>query len=105
VASLEAAINAANAAAGADTVQLGRGCTYTLTAVDNNWYGPTGLPAIASDVTIEGNGATIARSLVAPSFRLFFVGADPANQHLRVSRPGDAETARSDARGRLGDGR
>ncbi len=79
VASLVAAINAANAAAGADTVQLGGGCTYTLTAVDNNWYGPTGLPAIASDITIEGNGATIARSLVAPRFRLFFVGADPAN--------------------------
>jgi hypothetical protein len=83
VASLVAAINEANSAAGADTVQLGQGCTYTLTAVDNNWYGPTGLPAIASDITIEGNGATITRSLVAPRFRLFFVGADPAD--LRTS--------------------
>src|SRR5437763_14776540 len=84
VASLIAAINSANAnGAGPDTVQLGHGCLYTLTAPDTtpgfmNWYGPSGLPAIASDITIEGNGSTIARSESAPKpFRLFFVGADP----------------------------
>jgi len=38
-----------------------------------------GLPAIASPITIEGNGATLERSSAAgtPVFRLFFVGADP----------------------------
>ncbi len=79
--SLVAAINNANAAGGSNTVQLGAGCTYTLTAVDNHWYGPDGLPAIASDVTIDGNGATIERSSASgtPSFRLLFVGADIAN--------------------------
>ena len=77
VPSLITAINSANSSAGPDTVALGQGCTYTLTALDNNWYGPTGLPPIASDITIEGNGSTIARSASAPHFRLFFVGADP----------------------------
>ncbi len=76
VSSLIAAIKSTNASAGPDTVALGSGCTYALTAVDNNWYGPNGLPPIAGDVTIEGNGSTIARSSSAPAFRLFFVGAD-----------------------------
>ncbi|MGH2875244.1 MAG: hypothetical protein ACRDNJ_12290, partial [Solirubrobacteraceae bacterium] len=79
VASLVAAIDLANSSPGADTVTLGAGCTYTLTAIDNYWYGPNGLPAIASDVTVEGNGATITRSLLAPDMRLFFVGADPGS--------------------------
>jgi hypothetical protein len=47
-----------------------------LTAADNYWYGPNGLPAIASDITIEGEGATISRAGSAPPFRFFFVGAD-----------------------------
>ncbi len=62
-ASLVAAIDSANAnGAAADAVALGPGCVYTLTAVENYWYGPNGLPAIASDITIQGNGATIARA-------------------------------------------
>ena len=77
VASLIAAINLANGDAAPDTVQLQPGCTYSIATVDNNWYGPNGLPAIGSDVTIEGNGATISRSVPTP-FRFFFVGADPA---------------------------
>ena len=83
-ASLKMAINQANATAGADTVDLGQGCLYRLSAVDNNWYGTNGLPAIASDITIEGNGSTISRRGATvqnppPRFRLFFVGADPSN--------------------------
>jgi Divergent InlB B-repeat domain len=78
-ASLVAAITNANAAGGSNTVQLSAGCTYTLTAVNNNWYGPDGLPAVASEITIEGNGATITRPASAPRFRFFFVGADIAN--------------------------
>ena len=77
--SLISAINTANALTGPDTVVLGAGCTYTLATVDNYWYGPNGLPAIAGDVTIEGNGATIARSGSAPAFRLFFVASDTAS--------------------------
>lgn len=80
VASLVAAIDSANAAPGPDTVSLGPGCTYALSSIDNYWYGPNGLPAISSPVTIQGNGSTITRGPGAPSFRLFFVGADPAAQ-------------------------
>jgi hypothetical protein len=78
-ASLVSAIDQANASFGADVVQLGAGCLYTLTAANNNWYGPNGLPEIKSDITIEGNGATIARSPAAPKFRFFFVAADPVS--------------------------
>lgn len=79
-ASLSSAITQANAAAGPDTVQLGAGCTYTLTTdvTSNGWYGRNGLPPIASDITVEGNGATITRDPGALEFRFFFVGADPA---------------------------
>jgi hypothetical protein len=89
--SLVAAIDSANAAGGANVVQLGAGCTYTLTAVNNNWYGPNGLPAIASDVTIAGNGATIARSSApsTPPFRFFFVGANSLVNHWVSPGAGD----------------
>src|SRR4051794_32685730 len=71
--SLRDALNAANNTPGADTVVLAK-TTYTFNQVDNNWYGPTGLPPIASPITIEGNGATLQRSGangIAP-FRLFY---------------------------------
>ncbi len=79
--SLIAAVAGANIAGGVNIVQLGRGCAYTLTAVNNNWYGPNGLPPITSSITIEGNGSMIERSAAAgtPTFRLFYVAADPTN--------------------------
>ena len=55
------------------TIKLQAGTTYTLNAVDNNWYGPDGLPAISSNVTIDGNGATLLRDPAAPIFRFFYV--------------------------------
>ena len=76
--SLKTAIRSANTAAGPDVVRLSRGCTYELANPDNGWYGQTGLPPIASDVTIEGNGATITRAATAPPHRFFFVGANPS---------------------------
>jgi uncharacterized repeat protein (TIGR01451 family) len=76
--------------------------TYTLTTADNYWYGPNGLPPIADDITIEGNGAILERSsansdtVLSQRFRLFFVsrktltdgiaivaGADRARLRLR----------------------
>src|SRR6266852_5701780 len=57
-ASLVDAIMKANELAGPDTVRLGAGCRYQLLTPHNFWYGPNGLPAIAGDTTIEGNGAT-----------------------------------------------
>jgi len=57
------------------TVQLQAGEVYTLSEPDNWWFGPNGLPSISSAITIEGNGATIARSTAAgtPPFRLFYI--------------------------------
>jgi hypothetical protein len=60
---------------GADTIVLPAGSTQTLTSINNNTYGPTGLPVIRSAITIAGNGSTIARESSAPEFRLFAVGS------------------------------
>jgi hypothetical protein len=51
--------------------------TYSLQTVNNNNYGPNGLPVIANNLTIHGNGATIARlsggGFGTPDFRLIYV--------------------------------
>ncbi|MBX7222274.1 MAG: NHL repeat-containing protein [Blastocatellia bacterium] len=49
--------------------------TFTLTEPATTLYGPTGLPAVSSNVTILGNGCTIERSSAGgtPNFRLFSV--------------------------------
>ena len=39
-------------------INLQANTTYHLTQIDNYWYGPDGLPAIAS--TVNGNGSTIS---------------------------------------------
>ncbi|NJR23669.1 MAG: DUF4347 domain-containing protein [Richelia sp. CSU_2_1] len=66
------AINQANATPEPDTIVLGGG-TYSFATVNNWWYGPNALPAIASDITIEGNGANLTRSR-DDRLRLFYVG-------------------------------
>jgi hypothetical protein len=83
---IEAIVNANNDAAthadcpagsGADTIVLPANANVTLSAVYGNTYGqfgdPIGLPPITSQITIEGNGATIARQAGAPAFRLMAV--------------------------------
>src|SRR5579871_3311577 len=74
---LRDALNAANNTGGSNTflINLQNNTTYDLTAVDNYWYGPDGLPAIASTITIEGNGSIIQRDAASgtPNFRLFYV--------------------------------
>jgi hypothetical protein len=99
-----------------DTIELAADCTYALTAVyaalPTNyayWYGPSGLPAIASDITVEGNGATIMRSSTpgTPPFRLLFVGADPTDPNtLGYASPGAGHLTLRDLtlRGGLGQG-
>ena len=76
------AINTANATPGANTITL-TASTYTSTNATyvfkiahdtvTDAAGPTGLPAITSNLTIDGNGAVILRSAAAPAFRLFYV--------------------------------
>jgi hypothetical protein len=62
------------AGAGADTIALPANAMITLDAVDNTQFGPNGLPAITSQITIQGNGATIQRDPASASkFRLFAI--------------------------------
>src|SRR5688572_24180534 len=74
---LIAAINAANAGPGPDTINLAPGGTYILTAVaeDDGYSGGAGLPYIRRPLTINGNGATIQRSSATgtPDFRIVYV--------------------------------
>ncbi|MEP7358513.1 MAG: hypothetical protein ABI847_14795, partial [Anaerolineales bacterium] len=63
---LIAAIEAANATPGDDTLDLQAGCTYVLAAANNTTLGANGLPVIndaaaAGKLTIHGHGAKIVR--------------------------------------------
>jgi hypothetical protein len=73
VAGLIADINQANSnGQTSNTINLTAG-TYNLTEINNYWYGPDGLPAITSNLTINGDGATIQHASSAQPFRLFYV--------------------------------
>ena len=98
---IEAIVNANNDAAtfpdcpagsGADTIVLPANANVTLSAVFANTYGqfgsPVGLPPITSRITIEGNGATIARQGNAPAFGLIFVKGNSSPQGVPPT-PGD----------------
>jgi hypothetical protein len=105
-------IQAADANQVPTTITLAAGCVYTFTAPDttsksvmyssgpqaghavdlDDWYGPSALPAIATQITIQGNGATLQRASSAPAFRLFFVGADatsPSTPNWTTPGPGN----------------
>ncbi|MFD6915621.1 hypothetical protein ACFWB2_33990 [Streptomyces virginiae] len=74
---LVAAVKAANISPGPDTLRLARKCTYRLTAPDPVNPG-NGLPVITSEITIDGQGATITREghgKKVPRFRILFVGS------------------------------
>ncbi len=75
VGTLIADMNQANSNGQSNIINLTAG-TYDLTAVDNNWYGPNGLPAITSNLTINGNGAVLVRDSSLGQntpFRLLYV--------------------------------
>ncbi len=59
------------AGSGADTIDLQT--SVTLTTVNNNFNGNTGLPIVSSAITIEGNNRTISRASGAPAFRIMDV--------------------------------
>jgi len=93
---IEAIVNANNDAAtfpdcpagsGADTIVLPASGNLTLSAADFFAIGPRGLPNITSRITIEGNGATIARQGNAPAFSLMHVavGADLTLRRVTLS--------------------
>jgi hypothetical protein len=97
---LSAVIEVANGTPLPDVIELAPGCVYSFTSAHSSvleandfWYGPAAVPAIASPITIEGNGAVIERSAgAATPFRLFFVGADPVNDDtLGYASPGPGD--------------
>jgi len=58
---------------GGGTIDLATDGTYSVTAPSDWWYGPNAFPAIASPITINGNGSTISRAAGSPKFRFFYV--------------------------------
>lgn len=72
----------ASGAAGRDTILLES--DVTLTSAHNSDFGPTGLPVVASEITIEGNDHTIKRDSSSPAdFRIL---AANGKAHLQVSK-------------------
>ena len=61
------------AGSGADTIVLPAGSTQTLTEVNNDTYGSTGLPVISECDHHCGAGQTITRDSGAPEFRIVAV--------------------------------
>ena len=75
-ANTDAAVGGCPAGSGADTIILAEGATYTLSEADNGTGDDTSaLPRVASEISLEGNGATVERSGAedTPPFRLFYV--------------------------------
>ncbi len=68
------AINKANLAGGIHTLELAQGCAYELTWIEDQTDGNNGLPSISTQISIDGNGATIIRDQNAPNFRIFHIG-------------------------------
>jgi hypothetical protein len=68
---------------GADTLVLPAGGIITLTSVDNSTFGATGLPVVASTITIAGQGGTIERGVGSPNFRLLAVDGLAGNLTVR----------------------
>ena len=72
-----AAIRLANSRPGVDVVELAPGGVYTLSLPDgrNLLEGESGLPPVASEITIHGHGSVIERSRAGhtPPFRIFWI--------------------------------
>ncbi|MEP6984233.1 MAG: choice-of-anchor Q domain-containing protein, partial [Chloroflexota bacterium] len=69
------AITSANTTDGTDTILLTSDITLTVKADTSSDYGDSGLPAITSAITIEGQGHSITRDANAPNFRILKVAA------------------------------
>jgi hypothetical protein len=103
---LVAAINTANSNGDSNNTINLKKSTYDLTTINNFWYGPNGLPAISSNLTIHGKGATIERDSAAMPFRLFYVygGVRLVRQQQRAGGfVGGGQRVQRPSVGQLGD--
>ena len=73
VAELVTAIRTASSNGVPNTINLFPNGVYALTQPDNYEYGPNGLPQISSDITLNGQGATLQRGNGTTNFRFFYV--------------------------------
>ncbi|MBL9004781.1 MAG: hypothetical protein JNJ46_11070 [Myxococcales bacterium] len=60
-------------------IRLTPNSTCTFSQANENDMGPSALPAIRSDVVIEGNDSTLIRAPGATPFRFFYVAPPPAS--------------------------
>jgi hypothetical protein len=91
---LIADINYANTNSGNFTINL-TDSTYDFTSADNNTFGPNALPVITGNITINGNGAVLARDAslgTKTPFRFFYIAgsqvASPAGSQSIVTATG-----------------
>lgn len=70
-ANTDTATGGCTAGSGADEIRLTE--DVTLTELDNETDGPNGLPAVTSEMTLEGGDFTIERDPLAEEFRIFRV--------------------------------
>ncbi|MFC5819686.1 hypothetical protein [Nonomuraea harbinensis] len=91
VSDLVRAIRNANNSPGPDTLNLSHRCHYRLVRPDTA-NPATGLPAITSDITINGNGAAITRVKTAPAFRILLVAGTGTLTLNRITISGGRAT-------------
>src|SRR5215218_8467644 len=84
---------------GPDTIVLAPGSTYTLSAVNNSWFGPNALPAVSSDITLVGQGARLVRPANAAPFRFLFVSGGMMGLPAGTLRVSDLELTGGLAKG------
>jgi hypothetical protein len=76
---------------GGDTIILQSGTTYSFNKSwdgdAHNYMGPTATPIIFTNITIQGNGATLQWNDTgnSPAFRLFAVGSLPSSGPLAIN--------------------
>src|SRR5262249_7990990 len=76
-----AAINAANNAGGG-VINLASGCDYALTSADN---GENGLPAVITQIGVNGNGATIDGTGAVRVFEVDGPGGTLSAQNVTIT--------------------
>jgi len=69
------AIHKSNSTGASDTLELAQGCVYEIEWIEDMTNGHNGLPTILSEMTINGNGATIIRTSDDLNFRILQVGS------------------------------
>jgi hypothetical protein len=96
-ATLIADINTANTNGENNTINL-TASTYDFTAANNDTFGPNALPVITGNITIDGNGAVLARDPSLGSntpFRFFYVSGS------QVASPAGSQSTGVTATGSL----